>query len=60
MKLLITHFLQREVTQNVEYLNIIQTSNVIETSLLEPNCIRRPTWAKTRTQFSSFEYEASY
>lgn len=60
MKLLITHFLQKEVTQNVEYLNITQTSNVTETSLLEPNCIRRPTWAKKRPQFSSFEYEASY
>ena len=40
MRLLIIHFFQKEVTQNGEYLNVIQTSNVIETPLLEPNCIR--------------------
>lgn len=33
MKLLITHFLQKEVTQNVEYLNITQTSNVTKNIL---------------------------
>lgn len=56
MRLLIIHFFQKEVTQNGEYLNVIQTSNVIETPLLEPNCIRWQAWAKKHAQSSRFKW----